>query len=420
MQSLASTSNISATQNVPFVNAVNASEKTASMTKDEFDTKTRPGTSIGRPLNTTFLLTSMPVGGAETLLVNLMRGFDPERVHPSVICLKERGPLGDMISLEFPLVDQQIKHKYDLGIVRRLSRIFKKWSTDAIVTVGAGDKMFWGRIAARAAGVPVICSALHSTGWPDGVGKLNRLLTGITDSFIGVAESHGKYLIENEKFPCDKVEVIRNGIDTTRFVPNRDARVRIRNSLGIPESSKVVGIVAALRPEKNHALFIELAHRLRNHFTKPHFLIIGDGSERPGIEASIAELGLGNQVHMLGSRHDTPDLLASMDAFMLTSHNEASPVSILEALSCEVPVVASLVGSVGETVLNGQNGFTATPGNADDFQQKLASLLDSDDYSNTLGRYGRRFVVENASLQSMVDGYQNLIESKFQQKTNRS
>ncbi len=368
---------------------------------------------FGRALNTTFLLTSMPVGGAETLLVNLMRGFDRTRIQPSVVCLKERGPLGEEISQEFPLVENLIRNKVDVGVLLRLRSVFKRWKTDAVVTVGAGDKMFWGRIAARLAGVRVVCSALHSTGWPDGVGRLNRLLTPITDAFIGVAGSHGDFLVDFERFPRRKVKVIRNGIDTDRFIPNEAAYREVREELGLPHSSKLVGIVAALRPEKNHTLFLELAKRIHQtrheDLSDIHFLIIGDGAERPKIESLISEHGLGDVVHMLGSRSDTPRLFAALNAFLLTSHNEASPVSILEALSCEVPVVSSRVGSVSETVRDGWNGFTATPGDAVDFEEKLVSILSSEEMATTMGSNGRRFVMENASLRSMVERYEELI-----------
>ena len=118
-----------------------------------------------------FLLTSMPVGGAETLLVNLVRRFDRRRIEPLIGCLKEKGVLGEAISNEVPTFEHLIHHKYDVAVIGRLKKLFRDQSVDAMITVGAGDKMFWGRIAARQAKVPVILSALHSTGWPDGVGR---------------------------------------------------------------------------------------------------------------------------------------------------------------------------------------------------------------------------------------------------------
>jgi glycosyltransferase involved in cell wall biosynthesis len=358
----------------------------------------------------------MPVGGAETLLVNLVRGFDEAQITPSVVCLKEKGPLGEEIAQDFPVFEKLLKHKYDVGVLNRLTQHFRREKTDAVVTVGAGDKMFWGRLAAKRAGVPVICSALHSTGWPDGIGRLNRLLTSITDGFIGVAKSHGDFLVQAERLPKSKVFVIPNGIDTKRFVPSAIAYKEVRKELGLPEDAKIVGIVAALRPEKNHSLFLQLAKRLQERNPKTHFVIVGDGPERASLRVQRATMGLQHCVHFLGSRSDTPRLLAAMDLFLLTSHNEASPVSILEALSCEVPVVASRVGSIPDTVVDGWNGYTATPGLICDFEQRIQSLLDRSDEANEFGKNGRLTVERQASLQNMVECYTDLIRRIYESK----
>ena len=94
-----------------------------------------------------------------------------------------------------------LAHKYDLRVWPRLMQLLRERQTDAVITVGAGDKMFWGRLAAKRVGVPVILSALHSTGWPDGVGRLNRLLTPITDAFIAVADRTASILRRTKAFP---------------------------------------------------------------------------------------------------------------------------------------------------------------------------------------------------------------------------
>lgn len=114
-----------------------------------------------RPLNAMFVLTSLPVGGAETLLRNLTRTFNPERIRPLVCCLKEPGELGEQIAAEVPLYSRMLRGKYDVFVLQRLSRLFRREKVDAVVTVGAGDKMFWGRLAARLARVPVILSLIH-------------------------------------------------------------------------------------------------------------------------------------------------------------------------------------------------------------------------------------------------------------------
>lgn len=370
-----------------------------------------------RPLKVMFVITSMPVGGAETLLVEMLYRFDSNRIQPMVCCLKDKDVLGEKISSDFPVVSNLIHHKFDVSVVTRLRAIINEHEIDVVVTIGAGDKMFWGRLAARYCRTPVVLSALHSTGWPDGVGTLNRLLTGITTGFIAVANSHGRYLVDNECFPAEKVFVIPNGVDPNRFRFSADSRTRWRNQLGISAASPVAGIVAALRPEKNHALFINAAYEVRKQLPNSHFVIVGDGPERENIEQQILQLGLKDVVHLAGCTDDVPGVLSMMDLFALTSHNEASPVSILEAMFCQRPVVSTDVGSVNESVTEGKTGFLVEPGNLDQTVERWFELLSSPDLANSFGASGREQVLKTSSLDTMTLGYTELIEHLFAQKS---
>lgn len=364
-----------------------------------------------------FVITCMPVGGAETLLVELIRGMDRTRFEPELCCLKYFGPLGETLSKEIPAFTGLLSSKYDFAVLGRLTRLMRQRRIDAVVTVGTGgDKMFWGRLAGWLAGVPVICSALHSTGLPDHVEWPNRLLAPITDAFIAVARSHGEYLVAREGCPARKVRVVPNGVDTERFQA-RTPDPKLREELGIPPNTPLAGIVAALRPEKNHALFLAAAQRTLEQMPNAHFLIVGDGPQRAAIEALRHELGLEKVVHVAGTRHDIPALLALMDVFVLTSHMEANPVSILEALACERPVVATAVGSVPETVIDGQTGFLVRPGDAQAIADRLIELFRDRAKAAALGRCGRRHVVEHWSVKRMIAGYETLLEEIREAKT---
>lgn len=369
-----------------------------------------------RPLRTLFVITSMPVGGAETLLVNMLDRFNPQRIAAEVVCLKSLGPLGESISGRHNVHSDFLAKKWDLRVLPRLVSLMRRRQIDAVITIGAGDKMFWGRLAAKCAGVPVICSALHSTGWPDGVGRMNRWLTPITDGFIAVADHHGTHLAKYEKFPENRVHIIRNGIDCQRFVPSPQARVGLRNELRLPSDARLVGIVAALRPEKNHAMFVEVAAAVCHGDPKAHFVIVGDGPERASIQQAIDLHGIADRVHLLGTRHDTPTIVAGLDLFLLCSHNEASPVSILEALACEVPVISTRVGSVAESVRDGETGYLVAPGDTAAMVQRARQLLSDVHLRSRLGTNGRRIVLETGSLDSMVNGYTRLVESLHKQK----
>ena len=362
----------------------------------------------------------MPVGGAETLLANLVCRMDKDRFLPHIGCLKQLDEVGQELSSEFPAFENLLNSKYDLRVFNRLNDILKTNRIDAIVTVGAGDKMFWGRLCAKHCNLPVVLSALHSTGWPDVIGRMNRWLTGITDGFIGVAPRHGDYLEKEEGFPPEKIFVIPNGIDTDRFQPQPGGQVLLRQELGLPVETPLCGIVAALRPEKNHDLFLEVGRLVCETRPDTHFVIVGNGEERDRLKSVAREKNIDDRVHFLGTRKDIVEILTALDVFMLTSHMEANPVSILEALSVKVPVVATDVGSVSMTVKPGITGFLSPAGDADQMSKHVLNLLADPTLCSKLGEAGRKEVIDNWSLETMVRGYEDLITKIYESKVTPS
>ncbi|HEX3871647.1 MAG TPA: glycosyltransferase [Pirellulales bacterium] len=372
------------------------------------------------PLRTMFIVTSMPVGGLETLLVNLMCRVDRSRIEPELCCLKDLGPLGTMLSREVNAFSNLTGNKYDVRVLGRLTKLLRERRIDAIVTAGTGgDRMFWGRLAAWFAGCPVILSAIHSTGLPNKVEPLNRMLAPITDGFIAVAETHATYLAEHEGCPERKVFVVPNGVDTRRFSP-QEPDASLRSNLGLPLGAPIAAIVAALRPEKNHELFLESAALIRKVRRDARFLVIGDGPLREELEARASQLGIGDAVHFLGTRSDIPELLGLTDVLMLTSHMEANPVSVLEALACAKPVVATQVGSLGEVVQDGATGYLVRPGDAKALADRVITLFNDPARAQGLGRRGRSLVESKWSLEQMVVGYEDLITEIYMTKYRRN
>ena len=213
--------------------------------------------------------------------------------------------------------------------------------------------------------------------------------------------------------------LIPNGIDTEKFVFSPESRQQWRSKLGIGAQAPVVGIVAALRSEKNHDLFLESAKRVSTQMTDAQFVIAGDGPERPRLEALARDKGIENRVHFIGSTQDVVGVLSLVDMFGLSSHNEASPVSIMEALSCQRPVVATDVGSIDESVLQGKTGFLVPRDDAQAMSQRWLEILGDKSLAEQLGRQGREHIVANSSLDSMTEGYASLVENIFARKTDR-
>ena len=368
------------------------------------------------PMRVMFVITCMPVGGAETLLVELIRKMDRSRFAPELCCLKYPGPLGEMLAGEIPVHGGFLHWKYDPTVLGRLVLLMHRRRVDAVVTVGTGgDKMFWGRLAAWLDGVPVIASALHSTGLPDHVEWPNRLLAPITDAFIGVAESHGHYLADHEGCSPRKIWIIPNGVDVEHFHP-RWPNETLRAEWQLPPGAPVAGIVAALRPEKHHELFLESARLVHREMPEAHFLVVGDGPRRAALEGRARDLGLDGAVHFVGTRRDVPEVLSLIDVFVLTSRMEANPVSILEAMACEKPVVAPGVGSIAEVVIDGLTGYVVPPGDASCVARRIADLFAHRDRAETMGRAGREEVIGRWSVARMVRGYEELLSETYQIK----
>ncbi|MDX1961800.1 MAG: glycosyltransferase [Pirellulales bacterium] len=367
------------------------------------------------PLRVLFAINNLQVGGAEMLTYELLRRLDREHFAPELACMREAGLLGEKLATEIPVHTHLLAHKLDLRILWKLTGLLRRGKFDAIVTVGAGDRMFYGRIAARLAGTPVVVSALHSTGWPDIIHRPNRWLTPWTDAFVGCAAPHARYLTDVEQFPPAKVHWIPNGVDTQKFCP-RNVPAELRASLQLPPDAPLVGIVAQLRPEKNHELFLHVARAVVQQVPETHFLLIGSGPKLAELQSLAAKLGIASQVRFLGARNDVPQLLPLLDIFVLCSKIEANPVSILEAQACGVPVVATRVGSIPETVLHEQTGLLATPESGKELTQGIVRLLMEPALRASYGAAARANVVANWSLERMVCGYEELLSRLYGEK----
>jgi len=240
------------------------------------------------------------------------------------------------------------------------------------------------------------------------------MLTPLSSAFVGCAEPHATYLRDVERFPAERVHWIPNGVDTVKFQP-APRNDKLREELCLPPRKKIVGLVAQLRPEKNHELFLETAALVLRTEPQTQFVLVGHGPRRDDLEALAARLGIAKNIHFLGARRDVPELLRLFDVFCLTSKIEANPVSILEAQASGVPVVATRVGSIPQTVISGETGYLAESGNASELSTHLLRFLQDESHRQQVGAQARANVIQHWSLERMVAGYQDLIERLYDQ-----
>jgi len=372
-------------------------------------------------INILFVCTTLVMGGCEKQLYNIILRMNRRRFNPIICCLKDEGVLGrDLRKKGIKAYSNLLRSKYDIRVLFHLVSLIKREKIHAIFTVGEGDKMFWGRLAGKFSGVPVIVSSVHST-LADGekgstIGFLNKLIMPISDKIVAVSEDQKEFLVKHEGLREEKITVIPNGVDLSRFHGSNQT-LSTREELGIPLSHFVVGIIAMLRPEKAHSVFIHAASRILRHTSEVTFLVVGEGDLRAELEELVRRLGVSDNVRFLGERQDVEEILASLDAVVLCSYTiESFPNSILEAMAAGKPVVVTDLGGLREIVVDGETGFVVKPRDVEGLADKVLWLINNPEKSRSLGEAGMERVGKLFPLEKAIRAREKLIEDLFFEK----
>jgi glycosyltransferase involved in cell wall biosynthesis len=369
-----------------------------------------PGAGADRRPRLLLLITLAEIGGAQSYVIALLPTVS-ERFKVTVAA-HGTGPLCDAARAAgvgyAPLrhVRRPLNPWRDLLGLIELVRLMRRQRPE-IVHASSSKAGILGRLAAWLAGVPIRIFTVH--GWAfaaySGVaGRLYRLaeraVGPLTTATICVAEYERRAGIAAGACRLERTVVIPNAVDVAAFGR--------RGSGGCVAELVSVG---RLRAPKD---FITLARALaRLQPGSFRSLLIGDGPDRPAIEAELARLGLSDNVRLLGDRRDVPELLAKADVFVCSSRSEGMPVSILEAMAAGLPVVASAVGGVPEIVDDGRTGLLVAPGAVAPLTDALARLLDDRAARERMGRAGRELALARFDLprfrQAHLDLYTRLL-----------
>src|SRR3954469_15730867 len=238
--------------------------------------------------------------------------------------------------------------------------------------------------------------------------RIERFLARRTNVLVAVSEEVRDDLVALGVAPREKFEVVRLGLDLSAFTDDagREARrAAVRAQWGIGEGDDVVTLVARLVPIKRVDRFLETAALLRDR-PNTRFVVIGDGELRAQLEASEPARALGDRLVWAGFRRDMPDVCFASDVIVLTSDNEGTPVSLIEAQAAGVPVVSTNVGGVRSVVLDGETGFLADePAN---LAARIGSLLDDRERAAAMAARGREHVLTTFGIERLVDDLDRL------------
>lgn len=232
----------------------------------------------------------------------------------------------------------------------------------------------------------------------------NKLLLARHDAVTAVGGFVRQALIDNEGIAASRIEVIHNGI-APGTGPTADASERARTELGLDASAPVIMQVARFHSVKDHATAVRAFAAVHAAMPDARLVLVGDGPGRPGIEQSVAALGLTEAVVFTGVRADVRALLPGADVFLLSSLSEGISVTLLEAMDAGLPIVATAVGGNGEVVADGQTGLLAPRGDFAVLGRHLRALLTDRDRARAYGQAGRRRLLDRFSQQQMHAGY---------------
>jgi glycosyltransferase involved in cell wall biosynthesis len=263
-------------------------------------------------------------------------------------------------------------------------------------------------------GVPVIINHDH-TNDPHRIN--NKILLGLDKSnnrfahhIIAVAAACRDFLITHESIPPEKISLVPNAIDLRRFSPGEASRDDARAQLGLPAGSRIVAGVGRLNPQKNFALFLDIAAQLAPRFPDLHFLLAGDGPEEQMLSEKASALGIANRVTFSGYVADTRLVYLSADVLLMPSRYEGLPMTLLEAMAMGLPVVASKLDGIAEVISDGAEGFLAPSDDAALFVERTAALLADAELSLRISKNARDKIEARFSVERMTSAVEDIYD----------
>jgi glycosyltransferase involved in cell wall biosynthesis len=357
------------------------------------------------------VLHTLQVGGAEVLAARLARQLR-DRYRFVFACLDALGTLGAQLRDEgFPVHVLNRRPGLDWRCSWSLARLLRRERV-AIVQAHQYTPFFYALTARLLCRRPAILFTEHGRHYPDYPRRkrmfVNRLLLERRDRVVAVGQAVRQALIANEGLPADRVAVIYNGIDQGGGYGPPTEREAVRREIGVGSSDFVLIQVARLDYLKDHATAVRTLERVVRSRPDARLVLVGDGPEKEKILQLVRERGLGEQVRFLGQRGDVRRLLRAADVFLLTSISEGIPLTVIEALAAELPVVATRVGGVAEIVEEGQTGLLASAGDDAGLAEHVLRLAATPEVRAAMGQRGQMIAAAQFSEGQMHARYGQL------------
>ncbi len=336
-----------------------------------------------------------------------------------------------------PQMKRAVHPVQDLQAFQSLRKLIKDFEPDVVHTHASKPGVL-GRLAASVQGVPAIVHTFHGHTFNSYFNSFasnvyintERLLARKSTAIVAISQTQKKELVEDFRIaPEEKFRVIQLGLDLDKFtVQQEEKRTQFRKEFNVADDEIAIGIIGRLVPVKNHGLFLKaIAHLLSNATKKIKAFIVGDGETRAALESQAAELNIkfsvqSNKSHphplvFTSWRSDVDVINAGLDIVALTSLNEGTPVSLIEAQAASKPIVSTRVGGIADIVTEGRTALLADVIDTGGFCRHLLNLVQDDALRANLGNDSSYTVMRRFSYQRLVrdtsDLYYELLSEKI-------
>ena len=325
------------------------------------------------PIRVMRLIARLNVGGPAIHVSLLTVGLNDETFRSTLVAGTVGSDEGDMTYLAremglnpviVPWMGREVSPLNDLRALGALVRLMRDIRPHVVHTHTA-KAGFLGRLAARLAGIPVVVHTFHGHVFHGYFGPLKtgvfiwleRLAARLSDAILTISDGLRDDLIGYRIAPPERIRVVPLGLKLQPLTRIGELRGRFRRECGYSTDAPLVGIIGRLVPIKNHELFLQAARQVHEALPEARFVVVGGGERQPELESLAASLSLSDVVSFTGWRRDLPAIYADLDTLVISSRNEGTPVSIIEAMAAGVPVVATAVGGVPDLLRGGDLGM---------------------------------------------------------------
>jgi glycosyltransferase involved in cell wall biosynthesis len=372
-----------------------------------------------------FLIDRFPhrVGGAEGVLLRTVRLLPPKRYRCSVATFAVDPQFGDVRRLfECPFYLFPLQRTYDWNAVRvalKIAHLIRSQRVSIVHTFFSTSDL-WGGMIAKLSGCPVLISSRRDMGIERSAKHqlAYRLLGRMFDQIQAVSDEVRTFSISQDGLPFGRVVTLHNGVDLEE-VQQAYGIPRSDQTLALQQTSHVVATVGNIRPVKGTDILIRAAALVCKQLPDAVFLVLGrvqDPEYFHFVQELATSLGITRNIKFLGLRYDVVSILKACAVFFQSSRSEGLPNSVLEAMACRLPCVATDVGGTREVVAEGSSGFLVPPENPELAAERLLRLLRDPMRARQMGETGFKIIEERFTAQAMVDRlvqyYDGILEAK--------